>query len=54
MFRRLFRNKDGVSSIEYAMLAVGIALAIFAGAKFLGNNVNNALKTIGTSINGDV
>jgi Flp pilus assembly pilin Flp len=36
------------------MLAVGIALAIFAGAKFLGHNINNALNTIGTSVNSDI
>ncbi|HXQ49569.1 MAG TPA: Flp family type IVb pilin [Stellaceae bacterium] len=54
MFGKFFRNEDGVSSIEYAMLAVGIALAIFAGAQYLGNNINNALSTIGTSVNSEV
>ncbi|HXQ49797.1 MAG TPA: Flp family type IVb pilin [Stellaceae bacterium] len=54
LLRRFRRDESGVSSIEYAMLAVGIALAIFAGAKFLGNNINNALSTIGTSVNSEV
>jgi Flp pilus assembly pilin Flp len=54
MFKRFWKNKDGVSSIEYAMLAVGIALAIYKGASFLGHNINNALNTIGTSVNSEV
>jgi pilus assembly protein Flp/PilA len=47
----LFRCDElGISSIEYAMLAVGIALAILVGAQFLGKSVNSGLTTVGSDI----
>jgi Flp pilus assembly pilin Flp len=47
----LFRhNERGVSSIEYAMLVIGIGLAILAGAKMLGNDVNSGLTATGNAI----
>ena len=52
--RQLRRDERGISSIEYAMLAVGVALAILAGAQFLGNSINNGLSTIGTDITNDL
>jgi Flp pilus assembly pilin Flp len=51
MFRR---DQRGISSIEYAMLAVGIALAILAGAQFLGNSINSGLSTIGADVTSDL
>ena len=54
-YLRLFRRDErGISSIEYAMLAVGIALAIFTGAKIIGNSVNSGLSNIGGQITNDV
>ena len=54
-FLRLFRRDErGISSIEYAMLAVGIALAILVGAQFLGNSINTGLSTIGTDVTNDL
>jgi pilus assembly protein Flp/PilA len=50
----LRRDETGISSIEYAMLAVGIALAILAGAQFLGNSINSGLSTIGTDVTDDL
>ena len=50
----LRRDERGISSIEYAMLAVGIALAILAGAQFLGNSINTGLSTIGTDVTDDL
>jgi pilus assembly protein Flp/PilA len=48
------RDDQGISSIEYAMLAVGIALAILAGAQFLGSSINTGLSTIGTDVTTDL
>ena len=48
------RDERGISSIEYAMLAVGVALAILAGAQFLGNSINNGLSTIGSDVTNDL
>jgi len=50
----LRRDERGISSIEYAMLAVGIALAILAGAQFLGNSINSGLSTIGSDVTNDL
>jgi pilus assembly protein Flp/PilA len=52
--RKFRRDERGISSIEYAMLAVGVALAILTGAKFLGGSINNGLNTIGTDITTDL
>jgi len=52
--RKFRRDERGISSIEYAMLAVGIALAILAGARFLGSSINTGLTTIGTDITTDL
>jgi pilus assembly protein Flp/PilA len=54
-FLRMFRrDQRGISSIEYAMLAVGIALAILAGAQFLGASINSGLSTIGADVTSDL
>jgi pilus assembly protein Flp/PilA len=52
--RKFRRDERGISSIEYAMLAVGIALAILAGAQFLGNSINSGLSTIGSDVTNDL
>jgi Flp pilus assembly pilin Flp len=55
MLIRLFRlDERGISSIEYAMLAVGIGLAILAGANFLGASVNSGLTATGAAITGNL
>lgn len=51
---KFIRNTSGISSIEYAMLAVGIALAILAGARLLGNDINNGLANIGEQVTNDL
>ncbi len=40
---RLLRNKSGATSIEYAMIAVLVAVAIISGATSVGNAVKNSL-----------
>ena len=53
MFKFL-RDTSGISSIEYAMLAVGIALAILAGSRLLGSDINNGLANIGEQVTNDL
>lgn len=48
---RFVRKDDGVTAIEYALLAVLIALALIAGAAFLGTSLNTSLSNIGTHVN---
>ena len=46
-----FINKeDGITAIEYALIAAGIALVIIVGAKFLGGAVSNQLSAVGTQV----
>jgi pilus assembly protein Flp/PilA len=37
---RFFKDEEGVTAIEYGLLAALIALAIIAGATLLGTNLN--------------
>ena len=54
LWRRLCDDENGVSSIEYAVLAVGIALIVLSGAKYLGGNVNSAFSTIASKLTADI
>lgn len=40
IFRQFAHNRSGATSIEYAMIAAGIAVAIVAIITTLGGNVN--------------
>jgi pilus assembly protein Flp/PilA len=44
-FVKFLKDEDGVTSVEYAIMAALIALVVIAGATVLGNNTNvhNAL-----------
>lgn len=48
---RFVRKDEGVTAIEYALLAVLIALALIAGAAFLGDSLNESLDNIGDHVN---
>ena len=54
LLRRLRRDDRGVSSIEYAVLAVGVALVVLTGAQYLGGNINGALTTIASNLTADM
>ena len=47
---RFIRDEDGITAIEYALLASLIALAIIAAVKGLAGNISTAFDTIGDSI----
>ncbi len=49
--KNLWRDESGISAIEYALLAAGIAVVIIAGARLLGNAVNNRLNNVANSVN---
>ena len=50
--KELWRDESGISAIEYALIAAGIALAISVGAGLLGNAVNNKFNEIANNLNG--
>ncbi|MBN2526269.1 MAG: Flp family type IVb pilin [Deltaproteobacteria bacterium] len=42
--RKFIHNNEGVSAIEYAIIAALVALAILVGASALGTAMNNSLE----------
>lgn len=43
---RFFKDEEGVTAIEYGLLAALIALAIIVGAGLLGTNLNDLFNYI--------
>lgn len=43
---RFIRDEEGVTAIEYGLLAALIAVAIIAGAQLVGTNLNALFNTI--------
>jgi Flp pilus assembly pilin Flp len=54
LWQTLYNDERGVSSIEYAVLAVGIALIVLTGAQYLGGNINLAFKSIASKLTGAI
>ena len=48
--RNFVREEDGVTAIEYGLLAALIAVAITVGANLLGTNLNALFNAIGTCL----
>ncbi len=44
--KRFFKSEEGVTAIEYALLAALIAAAIIAGVSLLGTNVSTEFSSI--------
>ena len=40
--RRLLKDEEAPTAVEYALMVVGIAIAIIVAVKALGTNVNTA------------
>ena len=51
-FRKLRRNEEGATAIEYGLIAALIAVAIIGGATALGKSVNDKFQNVATSMNG--
>jgi Flp pilus assembly pilin Flp len=43
----LLKDRKGVSAMEYAVLAIGIVVAVAAGASTLGGDFKTTMSTIG-------
>ncbi len=48
--KTFLNDEDGVTAIEYGLLAALIALALAGGATVLGVGLNNIFNDIGTSV----
>ncbi|MGX2040303.1 Flp family type IVb pilin [Methylocaldum sp. MU1018] len=49
-FARWFRNEEGASALEYALMAGLIAVAIATTVQTLGGDVNTVFQTISTKL----
>ncbi|MBP0593728.1 Flp family type IVb pilin [Paraburkholderia sp. LEh10] len=50
LIRAFAREEDGVTAIEYGLLAALIAVAIVAGAGLVGTNLNAMFNSIGNKL----
>jgi len=47
---RLYKNEEGVTAIEYALIAALVAVVIIGGATLLGTNLNTLFTNIAGKI----
>ena len=48
--KKFFKDEDGVTAVEYAVMAALIALIVIAGATILGQNTNKTFETVAGAI----
>jgi Flp pilus assembly pilin Flp len=48
--RAILGEEKGISSLEYAVLAVGIVLVVATAASLLGGKVTDIFNTVGSSL----
>jgi pilus assembly protein Flp/PilA len=47
---KFVKDEEGLVAIEYALIAVFVALAIIAGITILGTNLNSKFNSIATTV----
>ena len=50
MMKKLRKNEDGATAIEYGLIAALIAIAIIGGASALGGSLDNAFNNIAGTV----
>lgn len=50
-FRRLFTNQEGVTAIEYTLIAALIAVAAITSMNYVGNSLKTTLNAVSGSLN---
>ena len=50
LMRATLRDRAGVSSLEYGVLAIGIIAAVATGVVALGTDLNSLFTAVGTAI----
>ena len=51
--KKINRKEEGISALEYALIALLVALAIIAGAAFLGTEMNTSYNNAATILQGN-
>jgi pilus assembly protein Flp/PilA len=49
---RFFKDEEGATAVEYALMVFLIAVVIIAAVKLLGTNVSATFNTVATTISG--
>lgn len=47
---RLFKDRSGVTAIEYGLIASLIAVAIIVAVELVGTNLNETFNTVGSAL----
>ena len=50
LMQRCYKNEQGLTGVEYAIMLVFLAMVIAVGAFVLGNNVSNLFSNAGGSL----
>ncbi len=50
ILRKLFRQSEGATAIEYGLIAALIAVAIIAGATAVGGSLDTLFTSVGTEL----
>lgn len=50
MFKRLLKNEDGATAIEYGLIAALIAVATITAMQTLGTNLGNTFGNVSTAL----
>jgi pilus assembly protein Flp/PilA len=50
LLRVLAANRDGVTALEYALIAALVAVVIIGGVSLLGTNISQVFSTVATTI----
>ncbi|HLG70965.1 MAG TPA: Flp family type IVb pilin [Chloroflexota bacterium] len=51
IINRFFHEEEGADAVEYALVIALIALAIVAGATFMGSSISAKLNSVANSVN---
>lgn len=52
MIKKLFKNEEGATAIEYGLIAALIAVAAIAAMSSLGNNLSSTFNEVSTELEG--
>jgi pilus assembly protein Flp/PilA len=50
IFRRLMKNTDGATAIEYTLIAALIAVAAITAMKYVGTGMSNTLNNVAVNL----
>lgn len=51
-FTRLLDDEQGATAIEYALIAVLVAIAAIVGMRSIGNEINTTFNSVGSDLKG--